>query len=230
MNNDLIDAQRYAKRYRECMERIAETSKLSGNITEGYYISDRTNGYCDTDMAAENRMLKQKLREKDMDCRLLVRDMKKQDRELHNLRRSIRDARWTIDIRIEKVVFNNPATIVWWSDGVKTVVKAQDEPFDEEKGLAMAIAKRVLGNKGNYFNEIKKWLPEIEVKKEEVPEKFMNPPINGRNEFKMEAYSLDNPGKTKCKGECNKCCPAQTGSVKNIGKNCRECSACLNRF
>lgn len=31
--------------------------------------------------------------------------------------------------------------------------------FDPEKGLAMAIAKKALGNKGNYYNEFKKWLP-----------------------------------------------------------------------
>ena len=68
------------------------------------------------------------------------------------------------DVEITKVIFNNPATIVFWSDGKKTVIKcAGDEAFDEEKGLAMAISKRVLGNQGNYYNEFKKWLPEIEV-------------------------------------------------------------------
>lgn len=62
---------------------------------------------------------------------------------------------------IKNVIFNDPATIVFWSDGAKTVVKAQDgEPYDEEKGLAMAISKKALGNKGNYYNEFKKWLPE----------------------------------------------------------------------
>ena len=61
--------------------------------------------------------------------------------------------------RIKNVIFNDPATIVFWSDNTKTVVKAQNEPFDPEKGLAMAICKRALGNEGNYYNEIKKWLP-----------------------------------------------------------------------
>jgi hypothetical protein len=59
---------------------------------------------------------------------------------------------------IKCVIFNNPATIVKWSDGTKTVVKASNEPFDKEKGLAMAIAKKALGNKGNYYNQIRKWL------------------------------------------------------------------------
>lgn len=59
---------------------------------------------------------------------------------------------------IKKVIFNPPATIVFWSDGTKTVVKAQnDEPFDPEKGITMAITKKFFGNKGKYFNEIKKW-------------------------------------------------------------------------
>ena len=73
-------------------------------------------------------------------------------------------------VEITKVIFNNPATIVFWSDGKKTVVKcAIDEDFDEEKGLAMAISKRVLGNKGNYYNEFKKWLPKIDIFDDRVP-------------------------------------------------------------
>lgn len=49
--------------------------------------------------------------------------------------------------RIEKVIFHDPATIVIWADKTKTVVKRHNEPFDREKGLAMCIAKKVLGEK-----------------------------------------------------------------------------------
>lgn len=63
-------------------------------------------------------------------------------------------------IKIKDVIFNNPATIVFWSDGTKTVVKAENEPFDREKGLAMAISKKFLGNKGNYFETFKKFIKE----------------------------------------------------------------------
>lgn len=63
---------------------------------------------------------------------------------------------------IKKVIFNDPATIVMWTDGTKTVVKAENEAFDEEKGLAMAISKKALGNKGNYYNTFTKWLPKEE--------------------------------------------------------------------
>ena len=62
---------------------------------------------------------------------------------------------------IKDVIFNNPATIVIWEDGEKTVVKCQEgDIYDPEKGLAMGITKRALGNKGNYCEELKKWLPE----------------------------------------------------------------------
>lgn len=61
---------------------------------------------------------------------------------------------------IKKVIFNDPATIVLWADGTKTVVKcAKDEKFDPEKGLAMAIAKKVIGNEGWYYDIFKKFLP-----------------------------------------------------------------------
>lgn len=64
---------------------------------------------------------------------------------------------------IKNVIFNDPATIVFWEDGTKTVVKCQDgDEFDPEKGLAMAIAKKAYGNKGSYCNKLKKWLPKEE--------------------------------------------------------------------
>ena len=66
----------------------------------------------------------------------------------------------TLGYHINKVIFNDPATIVIWADGTKTVVKADREKFDPEKGLAMAIAKKFLGNQGNYYEVFKKWLPE----------------------------------------------------------------------
>lgn len=64
---------------------------------------------------------------------------------------------------IKDVIFNDPATIVLWADDTKTVVKCQEgDTFDPEKGLAMAITKKLFGNKGNYNNQLKKWLPKEE--------------------------------------------------------------------
>ena len=63
-----------------------------------------------------------------------------------------------VHFAIEKVIFNDPATIVLWEDGSKTIVKVQDgDTFDKEKGLAMALLKKLLGNNGSYYKEIKRW-------------------------------------------------------------------------
>lgn len=66
----------------------------------------------------------------------------------------------TVIPKIKDVIYNDPATIVFWEDGTKTVVKCKNEKFDPEKGLAMAFSKKMLGNKGNYYNVFKKWLPD----------------------------------------------------------------------
>ena len=59
---------------------------------------------------------------------------------------------------IKDVIFAPPATIVYWSDGSKTVVKCSEKDvFDPEKGLAMAVAKRCGGNNGSYYKEIRNW-------------------------------------------------------------------------
>lgn len=63
--------------------------------------------------------------------------------------------------KIKNVIFNNPATIVMWDDDTKTVVKAGKEKYDAEKGLAMAITKKALGNKGDYYDVIKKWVGDL---------------------------------------------------------------------
>lgn len=84
---------------------------------------------------------------------------------------------------IENVIFQNPATIVFWSDGTKTVVNCMDNAEDKKKivdgkeviirkprkcdtyskeaGLAMAIAKKWAGNNGNYNNIFRKFIPEM---------------------------------------------------------------------
>lgn len=65
--------------------------------------------------------------------------------------------------KIKNVIFNKPATIVFWADGTKTVVKCENEDFDPEKGLAMAIVKKTMADNHSYYNEIfKKWLPKEE--------------------------------------------------------------------
>ena len=70
---------------------------------------------------------------------------------------------------IKKVIFSDPATIVIWEDDTKTVVKAgkndkgKQEKYDPEKGLAMAICKKLFGTNesgSDYYEVFKKWLGE----------------------------------------------------------------------
>lgn len=65
---------------------------------------------------------------------------------------------------IKNVIFNDPATIVFWSDGTKTVVKcSENDIYDPEKGLAMAFSKKMFGNDNTFHKHFKKWLPEEEA-------------------------------------------------------------------
>ncbi|MBR5862174.1 MAG: hypothetical protein IKZ08_02480 [Bacteroidales bacterium] len=67
---------------------------------------------------------------------------------------------------IKCVHFSGPCTVVIWNDDSKTIVRCgENDVMDPEKGLAMAIAKKVLGtNKtgSNYYSVFKKWLPKPE--------------------------------------------------------------------
>ena len=97
---------------------------------------------------------------------------------------------------IKNVIFSGPCTIVMWSDGDKTIVRCDDENFDKEKGLAMAIAKKFLGTnktKSNYNDIFKKWCTEDEFSEEE--NKVIEAALEG---IKKE---IDNNTKKKIKVE-----------------------------
>lgn len=49
---------------------------------------------------------------------------------------------------IKKVIYNDPATIIFWSDGTKTVVKCmENEDYDPEKGFMAAVTRKAFGDK-----------------------------------------------------------------------------------
>lgn len=98
-------------------------------------------------------------------CKHDIECTKEMYKQFLNVRYGIGTARMLPEIA--DVIFSGPATIVKWKDGTKTVVKcSKGDNFDPEKGLAMAITKKALGNKGNYYETIKKWMhPGITVLK-----------------------------------------------------------------
>lgn len=62
---------------------------------------------------------------------------------------------------IHKIVFNGPATVVFWTDGTKTIVRYNDDTEtidDREKAVFAACAKKLLGTNAtgsNYLDRIK---------------------------------------------------------------------------
>lgn len=134
-----------AKRFTEICDLIINNpyQRLVGDISQGYR-------YIDTDTVSQE---------------VIKYNIKNQLNAIYGKRHFEEATKMysnkTIRNKIKKVIFNDPATIVFWSDGKKTVVKCGERDiYDPEKGLAMAIAKRALGNEGNYYELFKKWLPE----------------------------------------------------------------------
>jgi len=59
------------------------------------------------------------------------------------------------EVYIKQVLYNTPATIVFWSDNTKTVAKCQKEDiYNPETGLMICILKKI------GFNEIDSWIPD----------------------------------------------------------------------
>ena len=66
--------------------------------------------------------------------------------------------------KIKKVIFNDPATIIIWSDKSKTVVKCMEgDTWDPEKGFMAAYLTKILGQK-RFHSELKKYVkPQVEL-------------------------------------------------------------------
>ena len=62
-----------------------------------------------------------------------------------------------LDKEIDHVVFNDPATIVFWKDGTKTVTKCHaGDTFNKEKGIEKCIISKLTKNK-HYNNVFEKY-------------------------------------------------------------------------
>lgn len=61
---------------------------------------------------------------------------------------------------IKRVFFNNPATVIYWSDDTRTVVKCQPgDDFNHELGFLLAVCKKVCGNNGRYNELLREYVP-----------------------------------------------------------------------
>lgn len=74
---------------------------------------------------------------------------------------------------VQKVIYNDPATIIFWNDGTKTVAKCQKgDKYDPEKGFLVAYLKKQIGN-NVLRNELETWVaPTLEPKEEKQIMRF----------------------------------------------------------
>lgn len=62
--------------------------------------------------------------------------------------------------QIKRVLYKNPAVIVFWTDNTKTVAKcAESDVFDREKGFMIAVLKKYLSSR-NVMQMLEEWIPE----------------------------------------------------------------------
>jgi len=69
------------------------------------------------------------------------------------------------NIKAKKVIFNNPATIVLWNDGSKTIVKAMEsDVYNKERGFLQAYFEKHSGLSRTQANKlIRKYIEDSEV-------------------------------------------------------------------
>lgn len=72
-----------------------------------------------------------------------------------------------VSFDVTEVIYNDPAVVVYWKDGTKTVATAQNEDYDPEKGLAICFAKKALGNSYKGMGRFKRLLKKALKKKPE---------------------------------------------------------------
>lgn len=93
---------------------------------------------------------------------------------------------------IKKVIFNDPATIVFWMDGTKTVVKcSEDDEYNPDAGIAFAFMKKYFGNDNSYHKILKKHTKEYFLKKIAAAAREEKQSKNRENKF--------------CETSCNTC-------------------------
>lgn len=64
--------------------------------------------------------------------------------------------------RPERVIFNEPATIVYWNDGTKTVVMCDPmDTYNKEAGLAMCFMKKMCGSSRTFNDTLRKWTEDV---------------------------------------------------------------------
>lgn len=89
----------------------------------------------------------------------------------------------------KQVIFNPPATIVYWQDGDKTVVRCNNEEFSEESGFAMACMRKIYGTRANFKAQFKNAYRPQE-KKSTVKQKDNAVPVEAQRSGKKDTVNI----------------------------------------
>lgn len=189
------------------MELTMKSFEMSGSITISKPISEKLLGK-DTD--GDNMEKSYMNYEYD-------RHVAKEEREIHNrietdsfravllyeYKKGLIEGREIVwkSVSVDRIIFNDPATIVFWQDGTKTVVKCQKgQTFNPYFGFCAAIAKKLYGN-----NSILNRIVETYLEEDEDPRKDRCAwCVNSSNEVKDEPcvkckVNMQNEGKKDLK-------------------------------
>lgn len=111
--------------------------------------------YKELEQEINNSFLENELDEDEIDNDLnLIRMIEEVEEEQNNY------------LAYERIIFNDPATIVLWADGTRTVVKAcKGDKFDKGVGLKTALLQRVFGK--NIDKEINRIVDEDNKREKE---------------------------------------------------------------
>lgn len=99
----------------------------------------------------------------------------------------------SIDMRLrlipKKIIHNGPATIVYWEDGEKTVVKLMEgDTYDEYAAFTAALAKKIFGSTGY----AKRWMKDVTVEQKEKETENISLNILLKHMDKKDAEHLKN--------------------------------------
>lgn len=114
------------------------------------------------------------------------------------------------DIYIDKIIFNDPATIVYTKDGNRYVTKAYQENFDKEKGLAISLLKAF----GISYLDLQRLIKSATVQEKKAPKKKEEPKVDKSTQKPVKP-------KKKCIGRIEKTTEVEKDGSKytiHIGK------------
>lgn len=65
---------------------------------------------------------------------------------------------------VKNIIFNGPATIVFWKDGTKTMVKCDEKDIsDKSKAIALCFMKKMFGNTSEFNTVLRTYVPEAYI-------------------------------------------------------------------